>query len=237
MQGYSPDVSLLPSAGGSITAMSGGGQEGGLTVNGKSIILGSERVTDLKKYQAVLQKIAPNSVGSNEINGNLWEKLNTKEEDDALKEDILNTLLTNEYVQDMQITIESDKDDGITEANIQEVLKSLATSIDIDLVSIILNDTGLTIRIGAPGPPAPGPAPGPAPPPAPGPAPPPAPSPSAPPPAPGPAPDPPAPLPNPLAKGGYETLEAAAKAAAEEALNAEIEATGNDSDPNDLENE
>jgi hypothetical protein len=182
MEGFNPDQSLIPSVGGSITAMSGGGQEGGLTLaNGTQSVLGSTKWVDLKKYESILQKLSPTVVNTQIIDGKFWEKINTdKKADDTLKEDILKTVLNDEYVPHMQITVESDKDGAITEANIQEALETLATSIDIDLVTIILDDTGLTIRIG-PGATA-----------------------------------------SEKTTGGYETLEAAAKAAAEEALNAEM---------------
>jgi hypothetical protein len=161
--------------------MSGGGQEGGLTLaNGTQSVLGLTKWADLKKYESILQKLSPTVVTTQVIDDKFWEGINVKEEDNKLKEDILKTVLNDEYVPHMQITVESDKNGAITEANIQEVLETLATSIDIDLVTIILDDTGLTIRIG-PGATA-----------------------------------------SEKTTGGYETLEAAAKAAAEEALNAEI---------------
>jgi len=167
MQGYSPDVSLLPSGGGTITAMSGGGQEGGLQrVDGTTEVLGIKKSTEFEKYKDILMKIAPNTIG-NYLNNiynqhhqhsvytltTYFSEKHDKPADDELKEDILNTVLNDEYVPHMQITVESDKDGAITDTTIQDVLKTLAASIDIDLVNIVLDDTGLTIHIGSGAPP------------------------------------------------------------------------------------
>jgi hypothetical protein len=205
MEGFNPDQSLIPSVGGSITAMSGGGgQEGGeLGTDGKAAILELNE-TDFKGplYTSVLKKLAPSLESVNFTQ--YWEtEGSSNKKNESLKQEVLNSVLAN-HTNDMEITIESDSPIGITEAQIQEVLESLNVPIDIDKVKIRLAQDGLTITFltgnSTYTPPSLNPPPPPGPPPTPPPRPPLTPS-------------------SPTKDGGFATLEEAAADAATQALN------------------
>jgi len=206
MEGFNPDQSLIPSVGGSITAMSGGGQMGGeiLDQNGTAdsyAIIGMNEA-QFTKHLPVLKQIAKPVLDSSYIYNE--QRSNTNED---LKTAILTNIFA--YMEDMDILVESDKENAISDSNIMQIITEVAAKqTDLKNFQFTMNDTGLTIVIGdrdifpseapaaAPGPPAPGP---------------PAPSPS------GPTPPLITPPPGP-STDGYSTVEDAAKAATEEAL-------------------
>jgi len=229
MEGFNPDQSLLPSVGGSITAMSGGGQEGGLIRKWSSgqvdyqdtTILGLDSTNFVSAtYTPILTNLAPSL---QTVNFAQYFNDEGKNTNDALKEEVLNTAFTT-YLKDMEITIESDNANAITNENIQAVLDSLNLPINIGNVSIRLAQDGLTIQIVIDESSIPSktnlpefPPPESPPPESPRPGSPPSEEDSLP-----KSPPPPIITTNiPVKRGGYDTLEQAAKAAAEAALNAE----------------
>jgi hypothetical protein len=145
MEGFNPDQSLIPSVGGSITAMSGGGQVGGealdQTENPQYAIIGMDE-TQFTKHLSVLKQIAkPVLDGPYNYNE---QKGNTNED---IKIAILQNILT--YVEDMDILVESDKENAISDANIMNILTKMADK-QIDIINDIqftMNDEGLTIII------------------------------------------------------------------------------------------
>ena len=154
MQGHNPDASLLPSVGGAITPMSGGGQEGGLQeTSGRVHILETELTEYESKPEMVraLQTLAPVEVGSLSIKDYFEKKGTAPKDDEALKREIMETILKPEYVKNMKFLIESNKDNGITDANIQAVITHLSKqSLDISTVIFSLDSTGLSIEISVP---------------------------------------------------------------------------------------
>jgi hypothetical protein len=213
--------------------MSGGGQEGGeLEADGVARILGLDASEFIKpEYTAILKKLAP-TLESVDLTQYFEPNANEPTKNEKLKQEVLNTSLSL-YINDMDITIESDNPTGITPETIQAVLDSLNLPIDIGKVMIKLAADGLTISIFTgdvsytPGSPLPPPGPGSPPGPRPG-SPPPRPGspPGSPPtgstPQPGSPPTgspPPSPGPrSPLAEGGFATREEAAVDAAERSL-------------------
>lgn len=154
MEGHNPDASLLPSVGGAITPMSGGGmQEGGLLgTNGQQVleVVLSEYESHPEMVQA-LQTLAPAEVGSRSIKEYFEQKGTTPKDDEALKREIMGTILKPDYVKDMKCVIESNKNDGITEANLQAVLQHLSNqSLDISTIVFSLDPTGLNIEMKIP---------------------------------------------------------------------------------------
>jgi len=153
MQGYNPDTSMVPSVGGAITPMSGGGQEGGLIdADGQDKVLKAGLVEYENNPEMVqaLQTLAPTEVGSLTI-GDYFEKKRAPADDEALKREILGTIINPQYLKDMQFVVESKKDNGITEANIQAVITHLSNqSFDISKIIFSLNSTGLHIEMEVP---------------------------------------------------------------------------------------
>jgi hypothetical protein len=150
MEGFNPDQSLLPSVGGNITPMSGGGQEGGLTVAGVTSILGLNE-TDFKKpeNEAVLKAIAPNQIGTTSINAYWDTKKDSAEDDEVLKRNILDTILsTPDYIEKLKFLIESET--PLKDEEMPAIVESLKTSIDLKNVTITLNDTELKVVIKMP---------------------------------------------------------------------------------------
>jgi len=161
--------------------MSGGGQEGGLTVNGVTTILGLNE-TEFKKPQneAVLKAIAPNQIANTTINEYWDRKKDSAEDDEVLKRNVLDTILsTPDYIKNLKLLIDSDT--PLKEKDMPSIIQLLKTSIDLTNVTITLNDTELKVVIKIPSTtptPAPTTTPAPAPRPAPAPAPAPAPRPA-----------------------------------------------------------
>ena len=153
MNGHNPDASLLPSVGGAIAPMSGGGQEGGLVdANGQSQVLqvGLVGYENNPEMVQALQTLAPTEVGSRTIR-DYFEKKGSPSDDEALKREILGTIIRPQYLKDMQFVIESKKDNGITEANIQAVITHLSNqSFDISKIVFSLDSTGLHIEMEVP---------------------------------------------------------------------------------------
>lgn len=151
MEGHNPDASLLPSVGGTITPMSGGGLEGGFQeTSGRQQIL----ETELAEYEShpemvqALQTLAPTEVGSLSIKEYFEKKGTGPKDDEALKREIMATIQKPEFIKDIKFVIESKKNDGITEANIQAVLAHLSKqSLDISTALFSLDPTGLSIEI------------------------------------------------------------------------------------------
>ena len=127
--------------------MSGGGQEGGdLEADGVARILGLDASEFIKpEYTAILKKLAP-TLESVDLTQYFESNGNEPSKNEDLKREVLNTSLSL-YVNDMDITIESDSPTGITPETIQAVLDSLNLPIDIDKVKIKLAADGLTINI------------------------------------------------------------------------------------------
>ena len=101
-----------------------------------------------------LQKLAPIEVGP--TFGNYFENKGASVEDDIkLKKEILKTILQPEYVDKMKFSTESDDTtNGITDANINHMLKHLSNYVldDIKPIDFKLDATGLYIEIKVPGP-------------------------------------------------------------------------------------
>jgi hypothetical protein len=209
MEGYNPNQSMLPSVGGNITPMSGGGglQEGGevlrMNPDEYAIIGLTEEQFKNADNKAILKKLAPSILGP--LDDAKWATYyNEKKGGDNIdiKRNILDSVFASFVNQtDMKIQIEAIDGSDIPEDAVSGILDIfIKNAIDESKMKMTLNDTGLIIQIGD-----------------------------------GPMvlhvpsatipvistpPTPPSPT---SREGGFDTLEEAARRAAEEALNSDLE--------------
>jgi len=137
MEGFNPDQSLIPSVGGSITPMSGGGQIGGEQNNP-----GTEQYNivgmDQDRFkspdiQSILKQLAPTIFTDVTEAGEFWNQ-NYKEDNLDIKNAIFDTLITNYYDQIMQnMTIETDVKGTIDKSYIIRELSKHAEESNIKL--------------------------------------------------------------------------------------------------------
>jgi hypothetical protein len=155
MQGHNPDASLLPSVGGTITPMSGGGMVGGVqdaTGNQTVLEVPLSVYTENPDLVSALRTLAPKHFDSETIEKYFESKGSKPEDDQALKEEILATVLMPDLLQKAEKTIESNKTGAITPTNIQDVLAYLSKQqIDVSKIKLILSSAGLDIEIMIPG--------------------------------------------------------------------------------------
>ena len=155
MQGHNPDASLLPSVGGTITPMSGGGMSGGVQdAKGNLTVLEAPLAayTGNPDLVTALRTLAPRHVGSETIEKYFELKGSDPKDDIELKEEILATVLTPDLIQKAQRTVTSNKTGAITTTNIENVLAYLSKQqIDVSKIKFILGLEGLDIEIIIPG--------------------------------------------------------------------------------------
>jgi hypothetical protein len=155
MQGHNPDASLLPSVGGAITPMSGGGMVGGvLDIKGNQTVL----EVSLNDYKAnpdlvsALKTLAPSHFNAPTIDLYFEQKATSPEDDRLLKEEILAKVLTPDFIDKADRTVESNKTGAITPTNMENVLAYLSSQqIDVSKIKCILHSGGLDIEILVPG--------------------------------------------------------------------------------------
>jgi hypothetical protein len=156
MEGYNPNQSMLPSVGGNITPMSGGGmQEGGEVIRmnpDEYAIIGlTEEQFKNADNKAILKALDPRNLGP--LDDTKWAAYyNEKKSDDNMdiKRNILEKVFASFVNQtDMKIQIEAIDGSDIPEDAVSGILDTfIKNAIDESKMKMTLNDTGLIIQIG-----------------------------------------------------------------------------------------
>ena len=153
MEGFNPDQSLIPSVGGSITPMSGGGQTGGeqntdpMKLDGYNIVGLEEATFKSSAMQSVLKQLAPSIFASVADVNQLWtDNFNT--DNSNIKNAIFERLIDN-YITEVEQGLTIQTTETIDEAYIKEQLmkdESINFS-DTTKAQMKFNTTHLTIEI------------------------------------------------------------------------------------------
>jgi len=148
MDGFNPNQSLIPAAGGSITPMSGGGysykddnvyREFGLTFE--------EFNANKTVYEPIIKKLVP-SLNDVELNKSFWsaDDPNHIPNDEIIRE----TIETIEKMDknDIQILVQSkNKEFVMNDESIPSILEAYKDQIDSKNIQVYFNETGLVIDI------------------------------------------------------------------------------------------
>ena len=124
MEGFNPDQSLIPSVGGSITPMSGGGQRGGEPnppgTDGHNIVGLDVEGFKQDTMGTIFKLLAPTIFSSVTDLGQYWTD-NKNENNSNIKNEIFKTLI-NTYLKDIEAGLTIETDENVDENHIIEHL-------------------------------------------------------------------------------------------------------------------